>query len=91
MFLDFSFLNSTGFSNLEGFLFFIVNSAISISVVLAVVALVVAGFKFILSFGDDDKRADATRSVLYALIGLVLVFISPTVIEFIIQKVILGE
>ena len=42
MFVDLSFLNSTGFANLEEFLYYIINYAITISVVLAVVALIFA-------------------------------------------------
>lgn len=89
MFIDLSLLNSTQFSGLEEFIFFIINLAISFSVILAVVALIAAGFRFILALGDDDKIESATRSLLFALIGLILVFIAPTVIEFIIGEVII--
>ena len=91
MFVDLSFLNSTGFSTLEEFLYFIINYAITISVVLAVVALIIAGFKYIFSMGDESKIEGATRSLLFALIGMVIVFVSPTIIEYVIKKVILGE
>jgi type IV secretory pathway VirB2 component (pilin) len=91
MFVDLSFLNSTGFSNLEELLYFLINYAISISVVLAVISLILAGFKYIFSIGDSKKIEDANRSLLFSLIGLVIVFIAPTVIEYVIKKVILGE
>jgi hypothetical protein len=91
MFVDLSFLNNTGFSGLEEFLYFIINYAITISVILAVVSLIFAGFRYIFSMGDENKIATATRSLLFSLIGLVIVFISPTVIEYVIKKVILGN
>jgi len=86
--LDLSIFDHTSFSDLEEFVFFIINFAVSFSVVLAVVALIVAGFRFILAIGDEDKIATATKSLLFALIGLVLVFIAPTIIEFVIHNVI---
>jgi uncharacterized membrane protein len=87
MFVDFDIINNTGYENLSEFVFFVIDFAISFSVVIVVISLVISGFKFILSFGDEDKIKDATRSMTYSLLGLILVFISPTVIEFIINEV----
>ena len=60
--------------------------AMTFSVVIGVVALIIAGFKFMLSRGDSEKIKEATRSLLFALIGLVIVFISPTVVKFVIDN-----
>ncbi len=87
MLVDLSILNNTGYENLTEFVFFIINFAISFSVVIVVISLVISGFKFILSFGDEDKIKDATRSMAFSLLGLILVFISPTIIEFVINEV----
>lgn len=87
MFIDFDIINNTGYENLSEFVFFVIDFAISFSVVIVVISLVISGFKFILSFGDDEKIKDATRSMAYSLLGLILVFISPTVIEFVINEV----
>jgi hypothetical protein len=65
----------------------VINYAITISAVVAVVSLVLSGFKYMLSFGDDKKIKVATSSLIYSLIGLVLVFIAPTVIEFVINTI----
>jgi len=85
MIVDLSTLQGTGYENLEEFLYFLVNYAITISAVIAVVSLIISGFKYILSFGDDKKIKAATSSIVYSLIGLVLVFIAPTVIKFVIN------
>jgi uncharacterized membrane protein len=87
MFVDLDILNNTGYENLSEFVFFVINFAISFSVVIVVISIVISGFKFILSFGDEDKVKNATKSLAYSLLGLVLVFISPTIIEFIINEV----
>ncbi len=87
MLIDLNILNNTGYENLSEFVIFLANFAISFSVIIVVISLVISGFKFILSFGDEDKIKGATRSMVYSLLGLVLVFLSPTIIEFIINEV----
>jgi hypothetical protein len=33
--------------------------------------------------GDEEKVEDATRSLIFAIVGLVIVFIAPLVVEYI--------
>lgn len=88
MFVDLNFLNNTGYDSLIDFLYFLVDFSMSIAVLITVVAIVMSGFKYIFSMGDDKKVAEATRSLAYSLVGLILVFLSPTIIEFIIKEII---
>jgi uncharacterized membrane protein len=87
MFIDLNVFNYTGYESLTEFAFFVVNLAISLSVLVVVVSLVITGFKYILSMGDEEKVKEATRSLTYSLLGLVIVFLSPRIIEFIIDQV----
>lgn len=91
MFLDINILNNTGYEDLAEFVVFVLNFAISFSVVIAVISLVIAGFKYILSMGDEDKIKSATKALTYSLLGLILVFISPRIIEFIIERVLTSK
>ena len=78
--LDLSLINNPiSYDGLSVFILDLINFAISVSVVLAVVALIVAGFKYILAMGDEKKTEDATKSLIYAIVGLVIVFIAPRV------------
>ncbi|MDD4382239.1 MAG: TrbC/VirB2 family protein [Candidatus Dojkabacteria bacterium] len=90
MFVDLDFLNNTGFDNLYDFLTSSIDLIISLSVVIVVIAIIISGFKFILSMGDEKKIKEASSSLIFALIGLVLVFTSPTIIQFIIKEILLG-
>ncbi len=83
--IDLSPLVGTSYENLQEFLYFLINYAITISAVVAVVSLIISGFKYILSFGDDKKVKAATSSIIYSLVGLVLVFAAPIVIKFVIN------
>jgi hypothetical protein len=49
---------------------------------IAVVMIVLAGFKFITSGGDANKVASARNSLIYALIGIVVVALAQTIIHF---------
>ena len=82
--LDFSLLNNpTNYDNLEGFVLSLINLAISFSVIIAIVALIMAGFKYILAMGDEEKVENATKSLLFALVGLIIVFVAPLVVKYI--------
>lgn len=43
-----------------------------ISAVVALLVLVVAGFTYILSFGDEERAKNAKKMALYAILGLLL-------------------
>ena len=83
--VDLSPLTGTSYENLQEFLYFLINYAITISAIVAVVSLIISGFKYILSFGDEKKIKAATSSIIFSLIGLVLVFVAPVVIKFVIN------
>lgn len=87
MFINLSTLNATGYGDLSGFVISLINFAISFSVLIVVISLVITGFKYILSMGDEEKVKEATRSLAFSLLGLVIVFLSPAIIEFIINEV----
>jgi len=87
MFIDLSFLNNTGFGNLPDFLYALIDFVISFAVVIADVSIIFSGFKFILSIGDEKKVKEASRSLIFSIIGLALVFLSPSIIEFVIKEI----
>ncbi len=79
-------LNYTSFDNITDFLTNIIQFAMTFSVVIAVIAVLIAGFKYITSAGDSEKVKNSTQSLIFALVGLVIVFIAPTLIKFILDK-----
>lgn len=73
-------------TNLPDFVIQLINWAISASALLAVIMIVAAGFQYILSMGDEKKIENANRSLIFALLGMVLVFISPSIIQFVLDN-----
>lgn len=86
--IDLSFLNNTGFDGLRAFIDSIVTLAVALSALVTVVSLIISGFKFMLSGGDEDKIKDAQRSLIFSILGLILVFLAPTVIEFVLSNIV---
>lgn len=50
--------------------------------VIAVLALIFAGVSFILSGGDQAKREQAKKTGIYVVIGLIVIWIAPLVVAF---------
>jgi hypothetical protein len=53
----------------------------------AVLVIIISGLRFITSGGDPANVAKARSGVLYALVGLVLVALSQTIVHFVLGKI----
>ncbi|GAB4158886.1 MAG: hypothetical protein Fur003_2680 [Candidatus Dojkabacteria bacterium] len=81
-------LNLTKYATLIDFVRGTMRLAVTISALIALVYLVWAGFQYIMSKGEGDKAEKAQKSIIYALIGLLLCFISPLIMEFVLSSII---
>jgi hypothetical protein len=54
--------------------------------VAAIVIIIVSGLRFVLSDGDTAQATNARNSILYALIGLVIIIISASIISLVMSK-----
>ena len=63
----------------------IVNSILYVAGIIAVVMLIFGGIRFMVSRGDKDKVQKAKNTVIYAIIGLVLVIFSYAIVNFIVS------
>ena len=89
--MDFSLvINQTNHESLGALVEYILNYAISLSVLLSIIALIVAGFKYIFAMGDEDKVKGATKSLVFALVGLAIVFIAPLLVQFVVNQLNVG-
>lgn len=79
-------MNYTTYTDLITFAKHVLDFVISISALIAVISLVITGFTYILSMGDDKKIEKANKSLLFTLVGLVVCFIAPMIIRFILEK-----
>lgn len=54
--------------------------------IIAVVMIIVGALKFITSGGDSQKVASARSTILYAVIGLVIVALAQVIVRFVLNK-----
>lgn len=77
--------------DLETMMFRIINWAIGIAAVLSVVILIASGYMYITAAGDEGKIEKATKTLTWAIVGLVVCFISVILVEFVLKKIILKQ
>jgi cytochrome bd-type quinol oxidase subunit 2 len=55
--------------------------------VVAVIMIIAGGFRYITSGGDSNKISGAKNTIIYALIGLVVVALAQLIVKFVLNKV----
>jgi ABC-type thiamin/hydroxymethylpyrimidine transport system permease subunit len=82
-------INTGTNENLMDLIFRLINWAIGIAAVLSVAILIAAGYMYITAAGDESKIEKATKTLTWAIIGLVIAFISVILVQFVLQDLIL--
>jgi len=54
--------------------------------VVAVIMIIIAGFRYIASGGKQESVQGAKNTILYAVIGLVIVALAQLIVHFVLQK-----
>lgn len=58
----------------------VINAVLSFLALVAVVVIVIAGIRLIISQGDEDAKEKAKKTIFYALIGLVIVLMARVIV-----------
>lgn len=53
----------------------------------ALLMLVIGGFRYILSQGDPNGAAQAKNTIIYSIVGLIVVIIAFTIVSFVLNNV----
>lgn len=69
--------------DLRGAVTSVLNTVVNFLGLLMVVAIVVAGFRLVLSQGEEEAKEKAKKGIFYAIIGLVLVLLAKAIILFV--------
>jgi type IV secretory pathway VirB2 component (pilin)/nitrogen fixation-related uncharacterized protein len=78
--------SSDNSSSIDSIISFALNTLSFIAGVIAVIMIIIAGIKFVTSGGDSGKVASARSSLLYAVVGLVIVAVSQVVVIYVIGR-----
>ncbi len=65
----------------------VINLAIGLAALVCVVILIASGYSYITAAGDENKIEKATKTLTYAIVGLVICFISVILVQFILRNV----
>jgi len=68
----------------------VIRLAILLAALVCVVILIAAGYSYITAAGDEQKIEKAGKTLTYAIVGLVICFISVILVEFVLNNVLLG-
>ncbi len=61
----------------------VLEAALTLGGIVAVVMVFIGGFKYVLSQGEPDKAANGRKTVLNAVIGLAIIMLATSVVSFI--------
>lgn len=64
----------------------IVNTLSLIVGIVAVIMIIIGGLKYITSSGDSNNVSSAKNTILYAIIGLVIVVLAQVIVRFVLSK-----
>ena len=70
--------DSTALGTILGIVFGIIGA-------LALLMIVVSGFRYVLSAGDPQKIAQARNSIIYALVGVVVAITAEAIVHFLVD------
>ncbi len=76
------FFASAGQIDISGPVLNVISTLVHYSTLAALLAIVVAGMMFIISFGNEERKEHAKRIILYAIIGLIILFFAQVIVDF---------
>ena len=77
---------STGVSTFEKYVKFALNLLSIIVGIAAVVMIIIAGLRYVTSGGKDESVKGAKNTILYAIIGLVIVALAQIIVHFVLTE-----
>ena len=80
-----------GSSNLKDSITGILNGIIGVLGIVAVVVIIIGGVSYMTSAGDAGKVKKAKDTILYGLIGLIVVALAFAIVNFVIGNIIGGN
>ena len=68
----------------------IINVALSVLGLVAVIMIIMGGFSFMTSTGDATKVTKAKNTILYGVVGLVIALLAFAIVNFVLGEVFKG-
>lgn len=65
----------------------VLNIFFSIAGAIAVLAVVIAGFRYVISHGDSRLIEQSKNQILYAVVGLVVIIMAAAIVNFVLKSI----
>jgi hypothetical protein len=76
-----------GVTKINGLITDIINIFSAVVGVISVIMIIVGGFQYITSGGDSGKVGTAKTTIIYAIVGLIVVAFAQFLVQFVLNKV----
>jgi len=73
-------------NDIEGLIRTIINVFSVIVGSISVIMIIVGGFRYITSAGDSNNVSGAKNTILYAIVGLIIVAFAQIIVQFVLQR-----
>jgi len=73
-------------SDIEGLIRTIINVFSVIVGSISVIMIIIGGFRYITSAGDSNSVSGAKNTILYAIVGLIIVAFAQIIVQFVLQR-----
>lgn len=65
----------------------VINFLLAFAGAIAVLFLIIGGFRYVISSGSPDQVEAAKKTILYAILGLIIIFIAFVIVQVILTQV----
>jgi hypothetical protein len=72
-----------GASTVTGLILSIINIILALAGLIAVLVLIIGGFRYVTSFGNDEQVGQAKKMIINAIIGIVIIILSFVIVRVI--------
>lgn len=73
--------------NIESIVSTIINILSWIVGVVSVIMIIIGGFRYIISSGNDTSVTSAKNTILYAIVGLIVVALAQVIVHFVMARI----
>jgi hypothetical protein len=73
-------------ANVDDTISTVINILSLITAVIAVIMIIVGGIRYVTSSGDSTSTGNAKNTVIYAVVGLVIVALAQLIVRFVVQR-----
>lgn len=78
--------NTNAGGSIEEFIKNIINVLLFAIGAVAVIMIIIGGFKYVVSNGDSSSITSAKNTILYAVVGLVIAIIAYAIVNFVVNR-----